>query len=129
MKVLVCGDRKLQDHNLVNQTLDKFNLQYNFTEVIEGEATGADTLAREWAKSHHIPVKAFPALWERYGYAAGPIRNTQMLVEGCPELVIAFLSEGSKGTRNMINQSQKAGLPIIVIDIKENRTDLIWPHA
>lgn len=60
----------------------------------------------------------FPALWDKHGRAAGPIRNTQMLDEGRPDLVLAFhrdLSE-SKGTRNMVEQSVKANLPVIHYD-------------
>jgi len=85
----------------------------NFT-VIEGEATGADTLARETAKLLDLPFEPYPAQWEKYGRAAGPIRNSQMLLEGKPNAVVAFHTNlaQSKGTANMVNQARKAGLPV-----------------
>lgn len=113
MKVLVCGSRHFNDYKLLKETLDGFDI----TEVIEGEARGADTLARNYAEERKIHVRPFPADWNRHGKAAGPIRNKQMLVEGQPELVIAFRGPNSRGTQNMITQSRKAGLEVKVIEI------------
>jgi hypothetical protein len=61
-------------------------------------------------------IKPYPADWDKYGKAAGPIRNKQMLDEGNPEKVIAFRFKNSRGTQNMINQAEKAGIKTIVID-------------
>ncbi len=113
MKVLVCGDRTFEDKNLMWNVLDK----HSITEIIEGEAKGADTLARLYGEENNIPVKKFPADWDKFSNAAGPIRNKQMLDEGKPELVIAFLAENSKGTENMIAQAWKAGVTVEVINI------------
>ena len=45
------------------------------------------------------------------GLAAGPIRNKQMLVEGKPNLVIAFVwKELGPGTSNMLKQAKEAGI-------------------
>lgn len=43
--------------------------------------------------------------------AAGHIRNTQMLVECKPDLVVAF--EGGKGTANMVRQAEAAGVRVL----------------
>ena len=91
--------------------------QWDIRLVIEGEARGADTLAREYGERHGIPVLAFPADWNKHGRAAGPIRNKQMLTEGKPELVVAFRGPNSKGTQNMIDQSKKSNIPVKVVDI------------
>lgn len=84
--------------------------------VIEGEARGADTMAREAAEQLGIPVLPFPADWTRFGKAAGPIRNRQMLTEGKPTEVIAFHHDISKsrGTRDMVVQARKHGIPTAV---------------
>lgn len=84
--------------------------------VIEGEAPGADTLAREAAEYFGIPVLAFPANWQKYGRAAGPIRNTEMLNEGKPDMVVAFHNDylHSKGTKNMVEQALKRGLKVVI---------------
>lgn len=113
MKVLVCGSRHFQDYNLLKETLN----EYNITTIIEGEARGADLMARRYAEERGIVVSAFPAQWSTYGNSAGPIRNKQMLVEGKPELVVAFRGPNSRGTQNMINQSLKAGVEVRIVDV------------
>lgn len=113
MRILVCGSRHFQDYDLLKEVLDA----YSITCIIEGEARGADTLARLYGERHGIPVSRFPADWKTYGRAAGPIRNTQMLREGKPELVIAFRGPNSRGTQDMINQAEKANVPVRIIDV------------
>jgi hypothetical protein len=113
MRVLVCGDRDFLDGDRMAFILNA----YPITELIEGEARGADTQARLYAERRRIPLLKFPADWKRYGRMAGPIRNKQMLDEGKPELVIAFLAPHSKGTRDMIDQAERANIPVVVINI------------
>lgn len=91
--------------------------QYDISTIIEGEARGADTLARKYAEEHGIHVAPFPAQWDTHGKAAGPIRNAQMLREGQPELVIAFRGPNNRGTQNMIDQARKAGVETVVMRI------------
>jgi hypothetical protein len=110
MKVLVCGGRDygvtLSQRRLIYATLDEIAPKH----VIEGGALGADARAREWCRHHKIANTTFPADWATHGKAAGPIRNKQMLVEGRPDLVVAF--PGGHGTANMIAQAQAAGIPV-----------------
>lgn len=113
MRVLVCGSRYFNDYELLEKVLD----EYSISTIIEGEARGADRLSRLYASRHEIPYQAFPAEWNKYGRAAGPIRNTQMVVEGKPDFVIAFRGPNSRGTQNMINQARKAGIETKVIEI------------
>lgn len=51
---------------------------FRITEVVSGVAHGVDKLGERWAQAHKIPVKQFPAQWNKYGNAAGPIRNREM---------------------------------------------------
>lgn len=113
MRVLVCGSRHFNDYELLERTLETLDI----TTIIEGEARGADRLARRYAERRGLDVLPFPALWDKHGRAAGPIRNTQMLVEGRPELVVAFRGPNSRGTQNMINQAEKAGIEVRIIEI------------
>lgn len=114
MKVLVWGSRHFNDVELLRRTLDSIS---GVGTVIEGEARGADSLARDWALSRNIVVEKYPADWATHGKRAGPIRNSQMLKEGKPDLVVAFLGPESRGTANMIKQAGKAGVPVQVIEI------------
>ncbi len=83
--------------------------------IIEGEARGADRMARDIAISMGLEVLRFPAEWTKYHYGAGPKRNQQMLDEGKPELVYAFhnnLSE-STGTKDMVARARQAGILVV----------------
>ena len=112
MRLLVCGDRNWWDALTIRTEL--FSRMPSV--VIEGEARGADTIAREEAESLGIPVEKYPADWEKHGRAAGPIRNKQMIDEGKPDFVLAFHDdyENSRGTRNMVSQAQDRGIPTTV---------------
>ena len=116
MKLLVCGDRNWTDAALIHAELKK---RPNVRLLIHGAAPGADTLAGKAAVECGIRVKAIPADWKRYGRAAGPIRNAAMLKE-IPHLVLAFHDDikHSKGTKNMIAQAYKAGVPYKLISHK-----------
>lgn len=113
MKLLVTGGRNFNDEEFVFKELDKLHKIYNFSLLIHGDATGADTLSKNWALKNNVPVKAFPVTkqdWQQYGKAAGVIRNSVMLKEN-PDLLVAF--PGGKGTADMVKKAQKINLEII----------------
>ena len=113
MKTIICGSRNFTDDKLLYKVMIK--LSWKPTAIISGKARGADTIGEEWAREHLIPVIDFPALWEKYGKAAGPIRNKLMNEEA--EACVAFLYPNSKGTQNMIDQFRKSakGRPLCVV--------------
>lgn len=115
MRLLVCGSREYENWDKINSELSR--LLRKPTVIIHGAAAGVDSMAGLWARRNNIPEEAYPADWEKHGKAAGPIRNKQMLDEGKPDCVLAFPTKNSKGTRNMITQAEKAGVPCIVHDI------------
>ena len=122
MRILICGSRDYTNKQRIREAI----LFYKPPVVIEGEARGADTLARKVAEELGIEIaknskgeRGFPADWNKYGKAAGPIRNKQMLDEGKPDLVLAFFSgkyEDSKGTKNMVEQAIAASVIVLVMD-------------
>lgn len=111
MRLLVCGDRDWDDGLLIENEILK--VKDNLKVVIEGEARGADSMARDAAEKHNIHVLKFPANWNLYRRAAGPIRNQKMLDEGNPTHVWAFHNciNESRGTADMVLRSVKAGIP------------------
>lgn len=116
MNVLVCGSRDWEDRALLDSTLDALLAKLGPFEVIEGEAKGADTMAREWAERKRLPVQKFPADWAKLGKAAGPVRNVQMLAEGKPDLVVAFQTPGgSKGTSHMVAIARHRNVDVRVV--------------
>ena len=88
--------------------------------LIHGAAPGADELASWFADdSPVIEPLPFPADWDRYGKSAGYIRNQQMLDEGKPDLVIAFVDKPlaeSRGTKNMVHLAKVAGVKTVVVE-------------
>lgn len=110
MRVLVCGGRDYKDSTAVFSALDILNATAVVTEIIQGNAAGADALAALWAKKRGVPDRRFPADWRKHGHFAGPSRNQQMLDEGRPDLVLAF--PGGRGTADMVRRAEKAGVPV-----------------
>ena len=113
MRLLVCGGRDYDNKDLMRRILQQF---YGGIDVlIHGAAKGADMLANETFQelNDFANIEPYPANWTTYGKSAGPIRNRQMLEEGKPDLVLAF--PGGKGTRDMINQAKKAGIPVLQV--------------
>jgi hypothetical protein len=113
MRVLVCGGRDFADYPLLHETLGKLHAETPFERIIHGAAPGADTLADTWAREWGVPIESHPADWRTHGKAAGAIRNRLMLVDGKPELVVAF--PGGRGTANMVKQARAAGVRVIEV--------------
>jgi hypothetical protein len=110
MRILVCGSRSYSDREHVFETLHALAEKHGWLTIIEGGAKGADSLAREWAKLCYHGLVTIPADWQQYGTAAGPIRNTKMLISGKPDLVVAF--PGGNGTADMVRQALAAKIEV-----------------
>lgn len=108
---IFCGDRAYKKMGVVQAVFDMVSPNV----LIEGEARGADLLARAAAEKRGLSVQAgsiepHPAHWRTYGPRAGPIRNRMMLsrllwhkYHGYEVLVVAFHDNiaYSKGTTDM----------------------------
>lgn len=115
MRCLVCGGREFDDWILLDKTLRKvFKMGFSEPVIIEGGAKGADFLSRCWAKVHNVRYEEFPADWKRHGKKAGMVRNHTMLVEGKPDLVVAF--PGGRGTEDMVKRALKQGVEVLKIE-------------
>ena len=110
MRVLVCGGREYKNRDAVFRCLDAINnppVQNSLdrrdviTLLIHGCATGADTLAGEWAEERGIPVDPYPI--EEYEGGFG--RNARMFFRSRPDLVVHF--PGGNGTRHMVRLAQE----------------------
>src|SRR5689334_18184632 len=92
IRLLICGDRNWTDYNLIKDVLERivWTNEQRIEVVIQGAARGADTLARLAAMNLGVRCDSYPAQWAKYGRAAGPIRNREMLEDGKPTHVLAF---------------------------------------
>jgi hypothetical protein len=110
-KVLVTGGRNYSDVAHVHEVLNTLYIDRGPLVIIQGGATGADFIAKSWAtiayNCEEITVKAE---WDKYGKAAGHIRNKKMLDLHTPDLVMAF--PGGAGTANMTRQASKNGYTV-----------------
>ena len=113
MRLLITGGRNFDDRDLMWSTLDRLHAEYQFTLLIHGDARGTDRLAGAWAQERGIAALVCPADRKRYGRAAGPKRNRQMLAEK-PDLVVAF--PGDSGTRHMVLIADEVGVKVIVVE-------------
>lgn len=75
---LVAGSRSFDDYELLSQTLDNLLSNQPKVAIVSGGAKGADSLAERYAREHNLPLKVFPADWNRFGKSAGYKRNRQM---------------------------------------------------
>jgi len=110
MKVIIAGSRDIIDYDLVVQAVAESG--FVITELVCGMAQGVDMLGYRYAKDHRIPIKEFPANWDKHGRAAGPIRNKEMALYA--EALIAMWDGESKGTKNMIDLATRQGLTVFV---------------
>ena len=122
-RVIIAGSRKFNDYQKLLETLDELGIHLinsiDSVEIISGHAPGADTLGERFADAYGYPLKIFPADWDKYGKAAGPIRNEQMAkyaAETDRGILIAFPIGESKGTRNMIKLAKQYGLEVNIIE-------------
>lgn len=113
-KILVCGSREWSDFESVRSMLSTHRADE--TVIIHGNCRGADKIAGYVGNELGMTVEVYPANWKKYGLAAGPIRNKEMLDKGKPDLVIAFHHnlESSVGTKDMITQAKRAGVDIYI---------------
>lgn len=115
MRVLICGSRDWTNKSVITFFLDKLLESFESITIIEGCCRGADRVACEYGLDNPKVIhEHFPADWKKYGRAAGPIRNQQMIDEGNPDVVVAFTDDliASKGTRDMVERSTKADIRV-----------------
>lgn len=80
--------------------------------ILCGEARGADTLGKTWAKRMGHKVLSFPAEWDKLGKAAGHVRNEHMAQQA--DVLVAFWDGESRGTEDMIRRGLSHGLEVHV---------------
>lgn len=114
MKILICGDRNWSDKEAIRRVFSYFGIKPTDT-LIEGEALGADTLAREVAQEKGCSIDPHIPKWSDYGKAAGPMRNREMLDEE-PDWVVGFHDDisHSKGTKDCLNEAARRGTAVYV---------------
>lgn len=118
-RVIVCGSRRWSDRKKIADALADLVLErgyrYPHPVIVHGNAKrGADRIAEEEAGKAGLLTEPHPADWERYGKAAGPIRNEKMAKLGA-DVCIAFWDGRSTGTAHMMEMARKHGIPVVTV--------------
>lgn len=114
MRVLVTGGRDFRDLGWLYDGLELLHVTVGgISEIIEGGAAGADTLAANWANWKRIKLTTVKADWGKHGRSAGAIRNRQM-ADLTPDLVLAC--PGGRGTADMVAVARSRGMRVIFLD-------------
>ena len=114
MKYAVIGSRHYSDYSKLKSVLEK----YDITSIVSGGAKGTDQLAERYALEKSISIEVIKPDWNRYGKAAGIIRNKD-IINHC-DAVIAFWDGISKGTKSTIHFAENAK-KLVTIHIIQNK--------
>jgi YspA, cpYpsA-related SLOG family len=128
-RVLVCGSRRWPWPGTVATVLDRLATRHGGQlVVIEGAARGADHAAHLWCERHGLPEdrhrchlvdwhaerRACPRQWR----LAGPERNSRMLLQDRPQLIICFHDQfdpASGGTSDMALRGLLREVPVWLV--------------
>lgn len=113
MKVIVAGSRGIDSYGLVCHAIRFSNL--DLSEVVSGTARGVDRLGERYGHESEVPVKQFPADWDKYGKRAGYVRNEQMAEYA--DALVAIWDGESRGTKNMIELMEARNKPVFVYKV------------
>jgi len=111
MKIAVIGSRGFKDSSLLEKKLDEFKNQ--IIELVTGGAEGADSIAAAWAEANKLPVKVIKPEWNKYGRAAGVIRNKE-IIKNC-DFCMAFWDGKSKGTASSLKFCKEIKKPFVIV--------------
>lgn len=130
-KIIIAGGRDFNDYPLLEKEVKRFIVEMaqgkklnRFRDLVvisgkqktidaNGNEYGADFLGEKFAKKNWIRIEDYPADWDKYGKAAGPIRNEEMAKNATH--CIVFWDGKSRGTKNMIENAQKYKLVLKII--------------
>lgn len=107
LRVVVAGCRDYHNYQEAKAFIDEILYGIDVTEItfLSGRCRGADMLGERYAKERGISIEYYPADWNKYKNAAGPIRNRQMAEAS--DMVICFWDGKSRGTASMIREAQR----------------------
>ncbi len=111
-KVIIAGSRDYTNYAQLCSIVDRELAGIEEVEIVSGGARGTDALGERYAKERRCALKVFPADWDQWGRAAGPIRNEEMA--DYADALIAFWDGRSAGTRDMIRRAEEKGLRVEV---------------
>ncbi len=116
MKLAIVGSRTYTNYSEFSEYVWKYLDGRVPNLIISGGASGADTMAKEFASEHNIPFKEYPADWKRFPKSAGVIRNSDIVSNSTH--VLAFPSVAGRGTQDTMKKAETLKRKLTVHYIK-----------
>jgi hypothetical protein len=113
MRIIVSGGRSHCDLELVQRELTKLHLRMPIDVVIHGCCGARAGAIEHWARLQGLGVVRYPPNWERFGHRGEILRNSFMLKDSRPDLVVAF--PGGHGTADLVQRARNAGVMVLEI--------------
>lgn len=116
MRLVIFGSRGVSPTPCqISESLENVGIdESQVTELVCGMARGGDMAGLRWAGQMGLPVKKFPADWNKHGKRAGFIRNREMAEYA--DIGVGFWDGESKGTQNMITEMRQLGKRVEVLE-------------
>ncbi len=108
--VVISGSRNYQALEKIEQVIKTIPAG---SIVLHGGAVGVDEYAHGVAKSLGLQIRVVLPNWEKYGRAAGPIRNKEMVSQA--DYVICFWNGKSAVTASTLKAAQKLGVEYQIV--------------
>lgn len=117
MKIAVSGCRDYNNYPEFYRKMEEYfeNIQADEIIILSGHCRGTDSMAELYAREKGYRVEMYLPDWDRYGRAAGPKRNEQMVKD--MDAAICFWDNKSRGTKSFIDYAKKNGKEIKVCEI------------
>ena len=117
MRIVIGGCRYYEDYrgfcDFVERCIE--NEEKAEIVILSGHCAGVDLMAERYAIERGLALEIVPANWAKYGRAAGPVRNKQMVEKA--DVVIAFWDGRSKGTASLLQCAKKLEKRVYLKDI------------
>lgn len=114
MNIGIVGGRDFKDYDLLKNTMEEYIKSNTFPKaIVSGGATGADTLAENFASEIGVEMIVYRPEREKFGRLAALMRNTQ-IVEAS-DVVFAFWDGKSRGTMDSINKTKNLEKELYII--------------
>lgn len=114
MRVLICAGRHYADTRLCRQALEAFQREHEVRVLIHGGNQFLGGEIEDWAREMGADIVRYPPNWQLHGKLAERLRNTFMLKDSRPDILIAL--PGGDDTEELVNQARQAGIPILPVN-------------
>ena len=116
IQLAIVGSRTITDEEFVFEKLDFYTKNMKDITVVSGGAKGIDTIAEKWARQKDYKTEIFLPEYDKYPGKLAPIIRNKTIMENSTHC-IAFIKDSSKGTLNAIENAEKLGLKIRIIEV------------